>query len=182
MATETIQVSTFIPAPPMQVYTAWLSSEEHSAMTCDEVVIEPRVGGRFTAGGGYIQGASRELLEGRVIVQSWRTTEFPKNSPDSLLTVHFDAEKEGTRLTLLHSDIPEGQGRRYEAGWVEYYFEPMKKYFQGAKKPAKKPAEKKPAAPKKPVAKKAAPKKAPAKKPAPKKVAAKKAAAKKPKK
>ncbi len=164
MATETIQVSTFIPAPPMRVYTAWLSSEEHSAMTCEEAVIEPRVGGRFTAGGGYIQGASRELLEGRVIVQSWRTTEFPKDSPDSLLTLHFDPEKEGTRLTLLHSDIPEGQGRRYEAGWVEYYFEPMKKHFLGSNKPAKKPAAKKAPA-KKPVAKKAPAKKAAPKKP-----------------
>ncbi len=37
--------------------------------------------------------------------------------------------KGGTRVTLLHSDIPDGQGKKYEEGWQESYFEPMKEYF-----------------------------------------------------
>ena len=36
---------------------------------------------------------------------------------------------EGTRVVIIHTDIPEGQSERYETGWIEYYFEPMKKYF-----------------------------------------------------
>jgi len=174
VATETIQVSTFIPAPPMRVYAAWLSSTEHTAMTGGVAVVDPKVGGKFTAWDGYIEGANRELIEGRRVVQSWRTNEFPKDAPDSLLTVNFDPDGKGTRLTLLHSDIPEGQGRGYEGGWVEYYVEPMVKYFDATEpEPAPKKAEPK----KKPAAKKkAAPKKAPAKKkPAAKKPVAKKA-------
>ncbi|HEY3447128.1 MAG TPA: SRPBCC domain-containing protein [Myxococcales bacterium] len=164
MATETIQVSAFIPAPPMKVYTAWLSSEEHTAFTGGEAECEDRVGGKFTAWDEYISGTNQELLEGRMIVQSWRTTEFPKNAPDSVLTVHFDPNKDGTQLTILHTEIPEGQGRDYESGWFEYYLEPMQKYF--AKGGAKTKATAKKTAAKKPVAKKkAAPaKKAPAKK------------------
>ena len=95
------------------------------------------MGGLFTAWDGYITGSNRELLEGRRIVQAWRTTEFPKESPDSLLTVYFDPEGEGTHLTLVH------------------YVTPLQTYFKGgpAKKAAKKPVAKK-AASKKPVAKK----------------------------
>ena len=155
MATETIQVSSFVPAPPMSVYVAWLSSKEHSAFTGGKAEIDAKVGGLFTAWDGYITGSNRELLEGRRIVQAWRTTEFPKESPDSLLTVYFDPEGEGTHLTLVHSEIPEGQGPGYHDGWLEYYVTPLQTYFKGgpAKKAAKKPVAKK-AASKKPVAKK----------------------------
>jgi activator of HSP90 ATPase len=163
VATETIQVSSFIDGSPMKVYTAWLSSKEHSAFTGSKAEVTPKVGGRFSAWDGYIQGANRELLEGRRIVQSWRTTEFPQGSPDSLLTVHFDPQGRGTHLTLVHCDIPQGQGRQYEEGWVEFYLEPLARYFAPAKK--KVPAKKKAAKPKKAPARPAAKlKKKPAKK------------------
>ena len=31
--------------------------------------------------------------------------------------------------TLLHSNIPEGQGQSYEQGWIDYCFVPMKEFF-----------------------------------------------------
>lgn len=166
MATETIQLSAFIPAEPMRVYVAWLSSEEHSAFTGGKAECDDKVGGQFTAWDGYIEGTNQQLLEGRKIVQAWRTTEFPEGAEDSLLTVHFDPEQGGTRLTILHSRIPEGQGRDYEEGWGEYYLEPLVEYF-GKKAPRKAAAKRKPAAKKAARAKQKA---APAKK----KVAAKK--------
>lgn len=158
MATETIQVSAFIPAPPMKVYTAWLSSAEHTAFTGGKATCDDRVGGEFTAWDGYITGTNKELLEGRLIVQSWRTTEFSKDDPDSILTVHFDPEKDGTHVTILHTEIPAGQGMDYQEGWFEHYLDPLKKYFGKGGAKAKKPAAKKKAA------RKAAAKKAPAKK------------------
>jgi uncharacterized protein YndB with AHSA1/START domain len=141
MATETIQVSCFIPAPPMRVYSAWLSSEEHSRFTGGRATIDDRIGGRFSAWDGYIEGMNRELLEGRRIVQAWRTTEFPSDSPDSVLELNFDAEGDGTHLTMVHSGLPEGQGRGYEQGWHHFYVEPLTRYF---KKAAAKSAPRKP--------------------------------------
>ena len=37
--------------------------------------------------------------------------------------------EEGTRLTLIHSEIPEGQGEQYRQGWEEHYFEGVREYF-----------------------------------------------------
>ena len=92
------------------------------------------------------------------IVQTWRTTDFGKQDEDSRLEVRIEpAGAKGCTLTLIHSDIPEGQGERYEEGWVEFYFTPMTKYFAATKKAAPKKAAKK-------VARKAAPKKKAAKK------------------
>jgi len=39
----------------------------------------------------------------------------------------------GTRITLVHNEIPEGQGQQYKDGWRDFYFKPMKKYFAGKK-------------------------------------------------
>ena len=85
-------------------------------------------------------GVNLELEPFSRIVQSWRSTEFPADSQDSRLEVRFEAIKGGTKLTLIHSDIPEGQGASYESGWDESYFQPMKLYFKPAKKTAAKAA------------------------------------------
>lgn len=129
---ESIQVSDTVPATPERVYRAWLSSREHSAFTGGKAEVDPNVGGAFTAWDGYIQGKTIELEPYRRIAQTWRTTEFPPDSPDSRLEVLLEEAKGGTRMTLVHTNIPDGQGKGYEEGWVEYYFKPMKRYFKGS--------------------------------------------------
>jgi uncharacterized protein YndB with AHSA1/START domain len=186
MATESIHVSALIPASPATVYDAWLSSEQHAKMTGGAAAIEPRVGGAHSAWDGYITGTTLELYPGRRVVQSWRSSDFPADSGDSRITVTFEGEGGQTRITIAHTDIPEGQGADYQSGWDAHYFQPMIAYFSAtapavkAAAPAATAAPAKKAAPKKAAPKKAAPKKAaPAKKAAPKKAAAKKAAPKK---
>ncbi len=126
---ESIEVSTHLPASPKRIYEAWLSSQEHSAFTGGTAVIDPKIGGKHTAWDDYIQGTTIELEPYRRIVQTWRTSEFPPDSPDSRLEVWLEKVKGGTQLTLRHTNIPDGQGKSYESGWAENYFEPMRKYF-----------------------------------------------------
>ena len=202
MGTESIEVTAVIPASAAQVYAAWLDSEGHTAMTGGDAVIEPVVGGAHSAWGGYITGETRALEAGRRIEQTWYAQTFPEGSAHSLVVVTIADEGENARVTVAHSELPEGMGAGFEAGWHQHYFTPMMAYFEtgGAeaatkkKAPAKKSAAKKPAAKKavakkklaakkavakKPVAKKSASKRAVAKKSAPKKAVAKKPAAKK---
>jgi uncharacterized protein YndB with AHSA1/START domain len=124
---ENITVSDIIPAPPERVYTAWLDPKEHTQMTGAAATDEG--GGRFTAWDGYITGRTVSSVPHTKVVQAWRTTEFPQDVPDSVLTVTFEGADGGTKLTLVHEEIPEGQGDAYEQGWEEHYFAPMKKYF-----------------------------------------------------
>jgi uncharacterized protein YndB with AHSA1/START domain len=137
---ESFEVSTVLPAEPEQVYRAWLDSAGHTAFTGGQAEVEARVGGRFTAWDGYIEGRTLEmqppgaLSSGRLrILQSWRTTEFPAGSPDSRLEVLLEKARGGTRITLKHSDIPAGQGAEYAQGWADHYFTPMMRYFSGKK-------------------------------------------------
>ena len=109
MELESLTVSALLPATPERIYQAWLDAAEHSAFTGGAATVEPGIGGRHTAWDGYITGKTVELIPGRRIVQSWRTTEFAGDDPDSTITVELKPAKTGTQLTLTHSGVPDGQ-------------------------------------------------------------------------
>jgi uncharacterized protein YndB with AHSA1/START domain len=129
MKKEALRVSCVVPTTPHAVWSAWLDSGQHTAFTGSKAVIDSAVGGKFTAWDGYISGKNVQLDLGRRIIQSWRTTEFPKGEGDSRLEIHFEPVFDGTRITILHSEIPEGQGEKYKSGWNDHYFQPMRAYF-----------------------------------------------------
>jgi uncharacterized protein YndB with AHSA1/START domain len=118
-----------IPAPPAAVYDAWLNSRAHSEMTGSKASQSARIGAKVSAWGGYITGRNLELVPGRRIVQSWRTTKFTDDDPDSKIAVALHPVPGGTRLTLRHSKVPDGHTRYEQDGWQTHYFAPMKKYF-----------------------------------------------------
>ena len=98
-------------------------------MTGSAAQVDGTVGGAFTAWDGYIFGKTLEMESPRRIVQSWRTSEFPEGAPDSRVDILFEAVKDGTKVTLVHSDMPEDQVESYRQGWEDFYFKPMKEYF-----------------------------------------------------
>ena len=113
---ESITVTSLVPVAPEKAYAAWMNGEEHSAFTGSAAEIDPRAGGKFTAWDGYIWGKTLELEPGRRIVQSWRTSDFSEHDRDSRIEVTFNAVSGGTEITLVHTDIPEGQGDQYPVG------------------------------------------------------------------
>ncbi len=114
---------------PQKLYQTWLSSLLHSEMIGSESEIDPVVGGSFKIWDNYISGTTIELVPDKKIVQKWRTTEFADDDKDSLLELNLEEIDGCTKLTLRHSDIPDGQSRDYKQGWLEYYFDQMKEYF-----------------------------------------------------
>ncbi len=126
---ESFKVTSTFPVPAKRLYHAWLDSKEHAAFTGGPARIEGKVGGKFTAWDGYISGTTLELTPPSHILQSWRTTEFPPGCRDSLIEINLQDVSGGSRLTLKHTEIPDGQGEEYKKGWREFYFAPMKKYF-----------------------------------------------------
>jgi activator of HSP90 ATPase len=126
---ESLEVSTVLPAAPEQIYRAWLSSQAHSDFTGSPAEIDPRLGGQISAWDGYIQGTILALEPFRRILQAWRTSDFPEGAPDSMLELRLEAVEGGTQLTLIQMEIPDGQGEDYRQGWTEYYFQPMLDYF-----------------------------------------------------
>jgi activator of HSP90 ATPase len=130
MPFDSLEVSTVLPATPERVYEAWLDAAQQAAYTGAAATGEVAVGARFTAWDGYIEGSNVELQPPGRIVQRWRTSEFPPSAADSTVTVLLEPEEiSSTRITLRHTGIPEGQGDGYRQGWLDYYFEPLRRYF-----------------------------------------------------
>ena len=128
-ARESLTMETTLLASPERVYAAWIDGGEHSEFTGGEAIIQAREGGKHSAWSGYIEGRFITLEASKKLVMSWRTTEFDEADLDSLVEVRFAPDGGGTRLEIVHTELPPGGAHKYETGWREFYFVPMRKYF-----------------------------------------------------
>ena len=126
---KNLLLSAWFPTTPGALYAAWLSADEHSAMTGGQAEIKPVAGSAFSSWDGYISGTLIELEPGRRMLMSWRTTDFADSDDDSLVEIVLTPDGGGVRLWLHHMEIPTTQGDRYRAGWKDFYFGPMTDYF-----------------------------------------------------
>jgi len=122
------EVSEIIPASPSEVYRSWLDSDAHSKMTGSPAQVSSKVGGRFKAWDGYIQGRNIELEPPKRILQRWRTIEFADTDDDSLVEILIQGEQGSSKVTIRHTRLPR-HGMQYQQGWRDSYFTPMKEYF-----------------------------------------------------
>ena len=116
---------------PEEVYSALMDSKIHSKFTGGEAVIGKKIGDNYSAYDGYIEGENIELISGKKIVQTWRTTD--DGWPDgyySTIEFIFKKTKEGTELQFSHSDIPATVKADYVKGWEDYYWAPMKSMLE----------------------------------------------------
>jgi activator of HSP90 ATPase len=131
MKFEVIKQKVVVDASPEEVYEAYVDPKKHSEFTGSPATGVARVGGRFTAWDGYISGKYIELEKGKKVVQEWKTTEWPEGYPPSVVKLTFKPKGKKTELTMVHSKAPAGQAESYAEGWMEWYWEPLKKYFEG---------------------------------------------------
>lgn len=118
-----------VSAPPLEVYEAFVNARKHAAFTQSPATGAARVGSAFTAWDGYISGVHRTLVKGHRIVQDWITTQWPAGAPPSTLTLTFARVGRGTRIRMVHSNVPAEQASSYRQGWKDYYWTPLKAYF-----------------------------------------------------
>lgn len=129
MGKEALRLSTVLAATPQVVFRAWFDSAQHAAFTGAPAKIEGDIGGRFSLRDGAITGRTMALEFGRRLLQSWRNDDFPKGAPDSRLEMLFETVGAGTRLTVMHAELPEGQAEKLRTFWHDAYFAPMTDYF-----------------------------------------------------
>jgi uncharacterized protein YndB with AHSA1/START domain len=130
MKVKTIRQTVILPGTPREVYDALMTTRGHRGFTGADARISSKVGGRFTAWGGYIHGTNLKLVPGKTIVQSWRPTDetWPKTYYS---TVRFDLTKvaNGSRLKFTHSGVPEDHVGHLSQGWKDSYWKPLRAYL-----------------------------------------------------
>ncbi len=128
--TKLIKQKVLIQASPEEVYKALTNVKIHSEFTGGKATGLARKGCKFTAWDGYIIGKYLELEQGKRMLMEWRTTEFPEEHPSSVLEFTFKEKGKGTEIQLKQTGLPASQADSYKQGWIDYYWIPMKTYFE----------------------------------------------------
>jgi activator of HSP90 ATPase len=108
----------------------YLDPKEHAAFTGSPVKIAARVGADFRAFGGALSGRVLQVIPNRLIVQSWRSTQFSKRDIDSTLVLTFWQLKSGARIELTHVNVADSDFAGVAEGWSKYYWIPWRAYLQ----------------------------------------------------
>ena len=120
-----------LPASPDKIFDMYLDAAAHGAFTGLPVTIGPRAGGAFRAFDGMLSGKILHVEPKRLIVQTWRSVNWPATAIDSVLTLTFWPEKDGARIELVHINVADEDFAGVSQGWEKYYWTPWRDYLAG---------------------------------------------------
>ncbi len=117
-------------APPEKVYAAWTDPQQlmqwfgPAGAKMAVAKADVKVGGKFAAGFSTpdgerhdVSGIYREVMPNRKLIFTWAWRTTPER--ESLLTLTFKPDGEGTMFTLLHEQFFDQAARDgHERGWT----------------------------------------------------------------
>ena len=133
MSRSVIRQSVLLPAPADKLFAQYLDPKKHAAITGSPASISRKPQSAFKAFGGALSGRMLAIEAPHLIVQSWRSTNFGKNDPDSTLILNFrPAGRDKGRIDLIHLDVPKVDFKGVTEGWKLYYWQPWRRYLAKA--------------------------------------------------
>lgn len=126
--TAAIQQSVRFRTSPQTLYELYLDSRKHGRSTGAPARISRKVGGRFTAFGGKLEGKNLFLAPGKQIVQLWRASHWKKEDW-SILVLNFSRVAGGAQIDLVHAGVPTYDHKGVREGWPKYYWRPWKRFL-----------------------------------------------------
>src|SRR5580700_10554801 len=97
-----IEQSVKFPCSPETLFEMYMDSAKHTAATGARAQITRRAGGRFTAFDGALSGRNLLIVPNRMVVQTWRSTAFKRDDPDSILVLEFSKTAGGAQVHMVH--------------------------------------------------------------------------------
>jgi activator of HSP90 ATPase len=107
----------------------YLDPRTHAAFTGAPVKVSSRPGSPFSAFGGALSGRTLMTVPDRLIVQAWRSINFKKSDPDSILVLIFKPRGKQGRIDLVHANVADQDAEGVRKGWKKYYWTPWRRYL-----------------------------------------------------
>ena len=117
------------PATAARLFDMYLDPQDHAAFTGEPVTIEPRPGTLFKAFDGMLTGTMLHVEPKRLIVQTWRSANWPAEAMDSVLTLSFIQEKDAARIEIVHANVLDEDFAGVSQGWAKFYWDPWRAYL-----------------------------------------------------
>jgi uncharacterized protein YndB with AHSA1/START domain len=126
-----------IPAPPEEVFDAWLNPEipGNPWNAAEKFLLDAKVDGLFfwTLKGTAHYGRFMEFERAGRIRHTWMSPNTL--GQESIVTLTFKKQGEGTLMTLVHSDLPDHElARGHERGWNYFLGVLTEQFGQGSRK------------------------------------------------
>lgn len=107
-----------INAEPSDVYAALTNPYTIELWSGYPAVMSEIPGSEFSLWEGDITGMNLEFVKDSRVVQEWY---FGEQEEQSVVTINIYADKEGSSVTVEHSNIPDEDFPDIAEGWREYY-------------------------------------------------------------
>jgi activator of HSP90 ATPase len=128
MAKTIRQTVRFKGVTPAMLYRAIMNDHSHAEFSGGRARNSGKIGARFIAYDGYIEGVNLALEKDKRIVQAWRGSDWKKGHY-SIAIFEFRRAGKDAVLTFTQLSVPNDQVNGIDQGWKDYYWTPMKEMF-----------------------------------------------------
>ncbi|MFW6095232.1 MAG: SRPBCC domain-containing protein [Bacteroidota bacterium] len=115
-----------IKGTPEEVFTALTNPFTIELWTGYPAQMDENEGTEFSLWDGDIEGKNLEIKKNKKIVQEWY---FGDQEEKSIVTMELYKSGSGTRVKLIHTNIPDIAYENMKTGWNEYYFGNLQRFF-----------------------------------------------------
>lgn len=116
------------------LYELYMDAKLHKQSTGAPVAIKKKVGADFTAYDNYCYGKNLQLIPGKLIVQSWKASDWKEDALESTLILLFEQQGNDAVVTMVHANVPDDQHKELTGGWKDFYWNPWKAYLKKSEK------------------------------------------------
>jgi len=117
----------FINATPEEVFSAITNRFTIELWSGYQAEMEAVEETEFSIFDGDISGRNLRIVENKLLVQEWY---FGDMQEKSIVTIQLNSHKQGTKVTLEHTNIPYEDFDNIQIGWNEYYWGAIKEFLK----------------------------------------------------
>ena len=130
MAKTITQRIVFKNIPATALYDTYMDAKEHNAAVGVAAKIQNKEGTKFSAHENYVTGKNLQLIRHKLIVQTWRASDWSKSDLDSTFILAFEQRGNDGIVNMTHANVPDRHVAGIRKGWDDYYLEAMEKIFR----------------------------------------------------
>lgn len=124
---KTIKLVQYINATPEEVFSAITHPFTIELWSGYSAQMEPAEETEFSIFDGDISGRNLRITKNKLLIQEWY---FGDRQEKSIVTIQLDPHKQGTKVTLDHTNIPDEDFENIQMGWKDYYWGAIKEFFK----------------------------------------------------
>jgi activator of HSP90 ATPase len=129
MAKTIVQKIVFKNTTAKTLYALYMDARLHTEVTGDTAKITDKEGTNFSAYGTYIKGKNLRLIKDKLIVQTWRSSDWGKKETDSIFMISLEPKGKDVILHAVHANLPDEAAADLDKGWHDFYWKLWKAHL-----------------------------------------------------